>query len=516
MNNDEILINDEEKEDFLIKEFDNINYNINIEFDEGNIEIIFECLDDIKEYKNKFTLNELQNAKNYFKIFDKTEKLVSVLKKLIMKNSSKIEFEDENMILILKSEELEEEIKFLLKIVDWDINDYLKDFKKKINKNFSLFKSLNKKFKENDSLCNKLVKENTNLKHNNFLLNEKVKDLENKIKLLESKITLNSSSNISEKSIENISTKSDNFSLKVLKLKNTYYIKNNVIFCIKLLQDGRLALTAEDYKIEILNLETFKPDLILKEHVSNVNCIEQLSDGTLVSCSNDESIILYKLIDKNSYLVIQTLFNHNDCVLKVRELKNKNLASCSYDYTIKIWKKEKEKFEEIYSFKNTNYVLNFYEIKENILISDCWNYSLNFWDLNLNKKIKTVNNIILNGGYLSSGFLSDSFCDLNESILLYGGYGYIYLINRFDFKINTIIVSNLYNLCFCRISDYIFLNGNNEGNFIQWKNIENYNLLKIDIKETHDKTNIRYIIKNDNYIISCDDKGNIKFWNYNN
>ena len=227
MNNDEILINDEEKEDFLIKEFDNINYNINIEFDEGNIEIIFECLDDIKEYKNKFTLNELQNAKNYFKIFDKTEKLVSVLKKLIMKNSSKIEFEDENMILILKSEELEEEIKFLLKIVDWDINDYLKDFKKKINKNFSLFKSLNKKFKENDSLCNKLVKENTNLKHNNFLLNEKVKDLENKIKLLESKITLNSSSNISEKSIENISTKSDNFSLKVLKLKNTYYIKNS-------------------------------------------------------------------------------------------------------------------------------------------------------------------------------------------------------------------------------------------------------------------------------------------------
>ena len=492
MNKDEIIIKDEEKEDILIKEFNNIKYN------------------------NKFTLNELQNAKNYFKMFNKTDKLVSVLKKLLMKNSSRIEFEDENMILILKSEELEEELKFLLNYVEWDVNNYLKYFKKKIYKNYCLFKSLNKKFIENDSLCNKLITENINLKHNNFLLNEKVEELEKRIKLLESKITLNSSSNISEKNIENISTKSDKFSLKILKLKNTYYINKEIIYCIKLLQDGRLAFTAEEYKIQILNLETFLPELTLKEHVSNVNCIEQLSDGTLVSCSDDQSIILYKLIDNSSYKVIQTLYNHNDNVLKVRELKNKNLASCSHDYTIKIWKKEKNKFEEIYSFQNSNYVLNFYEIRENILISDCWNYSLNIWDLKLYKKIMTVNNIILNGGYLSSGFMSDNFCELNESVLLYGGYGYIYLINRSNYKINTIIVSNVYNLCFCKISDYIFLNGNSEGNFIQWKNIENYNLSKIDIKEAHNKSNIRYIIKNDKYIISCDDKGNINFWNYKN
>ena len=513
MNNDELNIKDEEeKENFLIKEFDNIIYKIKVEFDEENIEITFECLDDIKEYYNKFTFDELQKANNFFKIFNNTEKLVSILKKLIMNNSSSVEFDDDNMILVLKSEELEEEIKFLLKYKD-DINYYLIDFKKKIYKNYCLIKSLNNKFKENESINLKLIKENIILKENNYLLKEKVENLEKKINLLESKITSNS--NISEKNIQSVfSSKSlinNNFSLKVLKIHKTLNINNNIIYCMKLLQDGRLAITAEEYKIKIFNLESFEPELILTEHVSNVNCIEQLNDGTLVSCSDDQSIILYT-IKKDSYKVIQIILNHNDNVLKVRELKNKNLVSCSYDYTIKIWKKLKEKFEEINSFLNTNYVLNIYEIKENILISDCWNYTLNFWDLKLNKKILTVNNIILNGGYLSYGFLSDNFYELNETVLLYGGYGYIYLINRDNYNINTIVVNNVYNLCFCKISDNVFLNGNSEGNFVEWKNIENYNLSKIDTKNAHDKTNVRYIIKNENYIISCDDKGNINFW----
>ena len=65
---------------------------------------------------------------------------------------------------------------------------------------------------------------------------------------------------------------------------------------------------------------------------------------------------------------------------------------------------------------------------------------------------------------------------------------------------------------FVKLLENDFLNGNSEGNFVEWKNIENYNLSKIDIKKVHDNTNIRYIIKNDNYIISCDDKGNIKFF----
>ena len=72
MNNDELNIKDEEeKENFLIKEFDNIIYKIKIDFDEENIEITFECLDDIKEYYNKFTFDELQKANNFLKYFTK-------------------------------------------------------------------------------------------------------------------------------------------------------------------------------------------------------------------------------------------------------------------------------------------------------------------------------------------------------------------------------------------------------------------------------------------------------------
>ena len=50
----------------------------------------------------------------------------------------------------------------------------------------------------------------------------------------------------------------------------------------------------------------------------------------LASCSIDNTIKLYN-INKNRYNVIQTLKEHKNWVSKIIELKNKQLASCSWD-----------------------------------------------------------------------------------------------------------------------------------------------------------------------------------------
>ena len=73
-----------------------------------------------------------------------------------------------------------------------------------------------------------------------------------------------------------------------------------------------------------------KPDLTIKEHKNGVTCLLQLNSGELASCSYDKTIKIYK-INENKYKVIQTLQEHIKSVTKLIELKNKQLVSCSLD-----------------------------------------------------------------------------------------------------------------------------------------------------------------------------------------
>ena len=119
-----------------------------------------------------------------------------------------------------------------------------------------------------------------------------------------------------------------------------------------MLKDGRFVTGSDDKSIIIYNNITFKPDLTIKEHSSQVNCIIQLRSGILASGSADKTIKLYD-INGNEYKVIQTLTYHTDGVTKIIELKNNQLVSCSYDKSI------------IFYFKNNNKYIKDYSISTN-------------------------------------------------------------------------------------------------------------------------------------------------------
>ena len=97
------------------------------------------------------------------------------------------------------------------------------------------------------------------------------------------------------------------------------------------MNDGRLVSGSRDNSIIIYNKETYKPDIIIKEHNYYVNCITQLSSGILASCSDDNTIKLFN-IKGNEYEVLQILIYHTEPVYKTIELKNKTLVSCSDDH----------------------------------------------------------------------------------------------------------------------------------------------------------------------------------------
>ena len=105
------------------------------------------------------------------------------------------------------------------------------------------------------------------------------------------------------------------------------------IYCLSVLNDGRLASGSNDNSIIIYNKITYKPDLIIKEHKNSVWCITQLYSGILATCSDDKTIKLFN-IKENNYNILQTLNYHTNSVYKIIELKNKYLVSCSIDNSI--------------------------------------------------------------------------------------------------------------------------------------------------------------------------------------
>jgi len=72
----------------------------------------------------------------------------------------------------------------------------------------------------------------------------------------------------------------------------------------------------------------------LTGHTSDANALTVLSDGSLVSGSNDNTI---KIWDVKNGQTIKTLTGHTNSVRALTVLPDGSLVSGSYDNTIKIW-----------------------------------------------------------------------------------------------------------------------------------------------------------------------------------
>ena len=72
-----------------------------------------------------------------------------------------------------------------------------------------------------------------------------------------------------------------------IELKNPIHILNDHtkgVSCLTVMNDGRLVSGSRDDSIIIYNKETYKPELIIKEHSGTVNYITQISSEILASC----------------------------------------------------------------------------------------------------------------------------------------------------------------------------------------------------------------------------------------
>ena len=206
----------------------------------------------------------------------------------------------------------------------------------------------------------------------------------------------NSSTNIKQNEID-----FNNFKFENMKNINTLNNIGGNVCCLKILDDGRLAVGDYFSNLIIYNIDIFKPDIIIKNNLGVLCSFIQLKNKNLAcsffGCFSLKIIKNINDYNENKNQIIK--YAHNKAITKIIELKNENLVTFSWDFSFKIWKiNNNNNYEQIYEFIDNNILTDGLEIKDNEII--CYQIktdpnSLVFYDLNKNEKIKTLNNLNL-------------------------------------------------------------------------------------------------------------------------
>ena len=102
-------------------------------------------------------------------------------------------------------------------------------------------------------------------------------------------------------------------------------------------------------KSKNIDIDQFFTVKTIQEHNSNVYTLIVLSDGRLASCSWDFSIKIYNSSNYDCELTIENA--HKDYVNSITELPDGKLVSCSSDTSISIWSLGQKEYKLITSFK---------------------------------------------------------------------------------------------------------------------------------------------------------------------
>ena len=303
--------------------------------------------------------------------------------------------------------------------------------------------------------------------------------------------------NGNEIKINNIQT---NF--KSIKIKS---IKSRIMYILQL-KNGKLAVSSGN-ALYIYKQKTFELLLQIDKHSGEINSFTELSDGCIVTCSDDKTINVIKLIGDSNYKLEQTLKGHDDYVYKMIEMKEKEYVSISKDTKIIKWKKDE--FNKFYStefkyYNGSTDSSNILKLNEKEFAITVLNDEyLNFWDINELREITCLD--------LKVNWPRKNMCLLNEKILGVGGLNDLFLINIEEHqvinKISGIAVTSI-----IKCSDGLFLCALNENG----KN----SLVKYDIKLNpvykkeiaHESKILSLDELNDGIIVSGGEDNVIKFW----
>ena len=493
---------------------EDICYNTNLKFIDAKnkhkylkgAEDCEEILEALSEFLNSIKLlHEGNKIKIIFTIvyLKKKSEIIFELRKKDIFSDDEIE-EDEN------SEKKIEKLQKKVKILTLSNND----LNKKVLKLISINKDINDKFEKSKKRINQIGNYIQTLLKNIKTLTNSLLPNDNNIINQEEQISKNSKTNLSKNESE---TKAESkiqskelLYKKQMKLKIEDYNEENIIssnhynYCFIQLKNSNIAIGFNSGSIGIFEIKYFSQLIQINSHSKDIRCILELSNGNIISCSNDNNIIINKIINDKSHEEIQKI-ECNTCVYKIIEI-NKFLVSCNCE-SIDIWvENENNLFELEQRIEIGENIYGLLQVSEKIFVAHIAIETLHFYNIDDFSLVKELNNIPTR--------LYNNLTLINDDVLCIGSTGELFLVS-----ISKMEIINVIKVEKCGIESLTFLpnntlltgvtiNYNNLLNycFIQFKfNDDNNELIEISRKNNvHDWTiyDLKYVVINGQYKIA--------------
>ena len=493
---------------------EDICYNTNLKFIDAKnkhkylkgAEDCEEILEALSEFLNSIKLlHEGNKIKIIFTIvyLKKKSEIIFELRKKDIFSDDEIE-EDEN------SEKKIEKLQKKVKILTLSNND----LNKKVLKLISINKDINDKFEKSKKRINQIGNYIKTLLKNIKTLTNSLLPNDNNIINQEEQISKNSKTNLSKNESE---TKAESkiqskelLYKKQMKLKIEDYNEENIIssnhynYCFIQLKNSNIAIGFNSGSIGIFEIKYFSQLIQINSHSKDIRCILELSNGNIISCSNDNNIIINKIINDKSHEEIQKI-ECNTCVYKIIEI-NKFLVSCNCE-SIDIWvENENNLFELEQRIEIGENIYGLLQVSEKIFVAHIAIETLHFYNIDDFSLVKELNNIPTR--------LYNNLTLINDDVLCIGSTGELFLVS-----ISKMEIINVIKVEKCGIESLTFLPNNTllTGVTINYNNLLNYCFIQFKFNDdnnelienskknnVHDWTiyDLKYVVINGQYKIA--------------
>ena len=268
-----------------------------------------------------------------------------------------------------------------------------------------------------------------------------------------------------------------------------------------LLKDKRIASCSLYNIISIYDPSNdYHCDKVIKRHSKVIESICELDDGTIVSCSEDKSIIIGDYTIKKA---------HDKGIIKVISLPNNRIASCSFDNTIKIWKSNPP-YRNIPIIVLEGHKLSVYSllyIKErDMMISGTLNAELGLWNMSTYQCKTVIKGVACH--------YTNSLYQIDKDRVIVGGFTEFSIVNIDKYVIEKKIKDKSLEAvqCFIKLRDnHTILCGCGKGQFCLYDlNTEEYKTTE----NNHKREIYDLLVIDDNTFLSCSCDKTLKVWKY--
>lgn len=280
-----------------------------------------------------------------------------------------------------------------------------------------------------------------------------------------------------------------------IKLIKTLSQHKKDIFFLYLLQDNRIASLSVDSTIRIYNpLKNYKCEQVLPH--DKVTSLCQLSNGTLVTCSHNQSLSIGTYVIPNA---------HSSSINSVIPLSGSRLATCSDDRTIKIWSAEypyeETPLQVLEGFEAEVKCIVYIEERDMLVAGDR-DRTIQLWCMKTYKRISVVNRS--DGGWI------EAMDKIDRDRVIFGHGDIFTIVNVSKCEVEEEVEDAMmgYVTSFLKLNERYLVCGC-AGGFCLYDMVER----TYQIVESHHAVAASALIKIDeNTFASCAE--NIKIWRY--